>query len=219
MTWKEKLATEYVNFKKELMGDAFKVIDLKDKIEVVKLAIKKKEQKFSIEAYYNTTEGAIYKTEHENCLNILTDKYMQLNSMYSDIILKKIQYFFGEYWDAYVSLSQYRTYIEIGLKSENTKKEGKLKFGHTFEINIEESWKCIDNIDVTMNYGTLGCFNPIDDTDRIEYLNGMSSFIKDNECLNEIIRYAKEVMSKLKEIDKEITETKNKLENPKYIFN
>lgn len=84
MTQKEKLATEYINLKKQFDGNdfkenitenqmwyltrEFKVQDLKDKIEAVKRAIQEREIRLKKEAYFATPEGQVYKKEIEDRL-------------------------------------------------------------------------------------------------------------------------------------------------------
>ena len=229
MTQKEKLATEYVSLKKELTGTKFnenirdnqiwylvkelKVIELKYKIDAVKRAIDQKNKKLAIEAYYNTDEGASYKAKYEKEIDELSKLYEKTDTIYKDIILDKIQEFLGDTWDANICFSPFRAYIEIGLKDDTNRY--KLKFGHDFNISIEKSWKN-DNFEVSMNYGTLGSFDPFNDTYRIEYLNGMSAFIKNGEILSSIVDYSKDATTKISEIDKKITEAKAKLENPEF---
>ena len=232
MTQKEKLATKYINLKKQFDGNdfkenitenqmwyltrKFKVQDLKDKIEAVKLAIQERDIQLKKEAYFATPEGQVYKKEIEDRLEICHRNWKKIHDAFENWIINKVNEMVSGNWTARLSLGSYRlSNVEIGLVNRDPKRNFTMQFGHEFTIYFD-SYN-FGNVAprFELNYGTLGAFDLFNDETRPLYLNGLATISNNKEFLKLLMIKFIENCNNIKEISKEIDELNEKLNNPK----
>lgn len=231
MTPKEKLATEYLNLKKQLDGDnfkenitenqvwylvkEFKVENLKYKIEVVKRAIEDKAIQIKKEAYFATSEGQAYKKEIEDCLETYHKAWKEIHNSFKNWIIKKVNEMIPGNWTANLSLSSFMSgNVEIGLVNRDPEKDYSMQFGHTFTIYFDgyNFGKKAPRFD--LNYGTLGSFNLFDDETRPLYLTGLATISNNKEFLQLLMAKFIEKCTDIKNISEQIDILNKKLDNP-----
>jgi hypothetical protein len=231
MTTKEKLATEYLNLKKQFDGDNFKenitdnqmwyltrnfkVQDLKDKIEAVKRAIINKEIRLRKEAYFATSEGQEYKKNIEDNITKYRNSWKEIHDNFENWIIKKVNEMIPGNWTARLNLSSYMSgNVEIGLVNRDPERNFTMQFGHEFTIhfdgyNYEKKTPRFD-----LNYGTVGAFDIFNDETRPLYLNGLATISNNKEFLQLLMAKFIENCNSIKEISKKIDELNKKLDNP-----
>ena len=131
MTAKEKLATEYINLKKQFDGDnfkenattnqtwylakKFKVADLICNIEDLKQAIAEKAIRLKREAYFATSEGQNYKKNIEDLIAKYRTDWKKIHDDFENWIINKVNDMVPGNWTACLNLSSYMSgNIEIG---------------------------------------------------------------------------------------------------------
>jgi hypothetical protein len=203
----------------------FKVIDLQDKIEAVKNAIEKQSEKIKIKKYFETPEGMEYKNAIETKIESLTDTYKTIENLYVSKLSNLVNNFLGnnftsEFWFNYKSCKG-----EIGIINNDEDRPGfTFKFGHSFNISYDnvlgnynkETHTYDHEYKLELNYGTLGAFDLIKDTDRINYITGFGKFVSATDIKLSMVELMKSGISRLNEINDEIIKLTNKLKHPEF---
>lgn len=231
MTRKEKLATEYLNLKKQFDGDdfnkdiadnqvwylvrEFKIHQLESKIEGIKLAITKKELSMKREAYFATPEGQAYKKEIEDCIETYHKEWKEIHNSLKNWIIKKVNEMVPGNWTANLSLGSYMSgNVEIGLVNRDKEKDYSMQFGHTFTIYFDGYNFGKKSPNFGLNYGTLGAFDLFNDETRPLYLNGLATISNNKEFLQLLIAKFIEKCTDIKNISEQIDVLNKKLDNP-----
>lgn len=231
MTQKEKLANEYIKFKKEFDGSDFKdnidenqvwfltrvftVQDLKYKIESVKQAIKEKELRLKREAYFATPEGSKYKKEIEDRIETYWAELKQIHDSFENWIIKKINEMIPGNWTAQLGLGSYMSgNVEIGLVNRDPERNCPMEFGHEFTIYFD-GWNFGQKSPrFELNYGTIGAFDLFNNETRPLYLNGLATISNNKEFLQVLMNKFIENCNDTKNISEQIDTLKIKLDNP-----
>ncbi len=230
MGQKEKLAIEYIELKKEFDGSEFKenlranqiwwlvkefkVVDLKDKIEAVKSAIKEREKKLKIERYYDTPAGSEKKAELESKKDAKHNEYRELFDNTANKITEFIKSLLGNDWEAVSSMSGYGAHIEVGLKNRDPKRNYAIEFGHDFDIYCNHDLFKENEFSYEINYGSLGSFKPTEDNYRVKFLLGLGQFSADNDANIYLKNLLVDTMSTLRKLSKEIDNLTKEIDNP-----
>ena len=231
MTTKEKLATEYINLKKQFDGDnfkenatdnqmwylvkQFKVADLMLKIEAVKRAITEKAIRLKREAYFVTPEGQNYKKNIEDLIAQHRTDLKKIHDDFKNWIINKVNDMVPGNWTACLNLSSYMSgNVKIGLVNRDSERNYDMQFGHEFTIYFDGYNHGKKSPQFELNYGTLGSFDLFNDETRPLYLNGLASISNNKEFLQILMGKFIENCNSIKEISKKIDELNKKLNNP-----
>ena len=231
MTTKEKLATEYINLKKQFDGDnfkenttdnqmwylvkQFKVADLMLKIEAVKRAITEKAIRLKREAYFVTPEGQNYKKNIEDLIAQHRTDLKKIHDDFKNWIINKVNDMVPGNWTACLNLSSYMSgNVKIGLVNCDPERNYDMQFGHEFTIYFDGYNHGKKSPQFELNYGTLGSFDLFNDETRPLYLNGLASISNNKEFLQILMGKFIENCNSIKEISKKIDELNKKLNNP-----
>lgn len=203
----------------------FKVINLQDKINAVKDAIERQKEKIKIKKYFETPEGIEYKNSIETKLKSLSDTYKAVEKSYIDKLTTLVNDFLGsnftsDFWFNYKSCRG-----EIGIINNDKDHTGfTFKFGHSFNVSYDnilgnynkETHTYDHEYKLEVNYSTLGAFDVINDTDRINYIAGFGKFVSATNIKLSMVELMKTGISRLNEISNEIDKFENMLKNPKF---
>ena len=227
---KEKLANQYLELKKEFDGPdfkenlssnqvsflvrEFKAVDLEDKIEAMTRALAEKRRKAKIEAYYNTEEGAKIKAQLENRIEELTAQHVTNKDEFSKWVSTEIEKMLGKNWICTVGFGYSSAHIEIGLKNTDTKHNFIFEFGHSFNIYFDAYNFGAKEPKFEMNYGTLGAFDLLKNTQRPEYLLGMATLVNNKDFLQALMAKCILHAQVDKNISKEYDQIEKQLKNP-----
>ena len=231
MTTKEKLATEYINLKKQFDGDnfkenttdnqmwylvkQFKVADLMLKIEAVKRAITEKAIRLKREAYFVTPEGQNYKKNIEDLIAQHRTDLKKIHDDFKNWIINKVNDMVPGNWTACLNLSSYMSgNVKIGLVNCDPERNYDMQFGHEFTIYFDGYNHGKKSPQFELNYGTLGSFDLFNDETRPLYLNGLATISNNKEFLQILMGKFIENCNSIKEISKKIDELNKKLNNP-----
>ncbi len=231
MTKKEKLATEYINLKREFDGNdfkenitenqiwyltrEFKIVHLETKIEAIKRAIKEKELRLKREAYFATPEGQTYKKEIEDRLETYRRELKDINNSFENWIIKKVNEMAPGNWTAKLSIGSYgSSHVEIGLVNRDPERNFTMQFGHEFTIYFDDYNFGKKAPKFELNYGTLGSFDLFNDETRPLYLNGLATISNNKEFLQLLMAKFIENCNNVKKISKQMDELERKLNNP-----
>lgn len=231
MIQKEKLATEYLNLKKQFDGDdfnenitdhqmwyltkEFKLVDLKDKIESVKRAIHDKEIRLRKESYFATPEGQTYKKNIEDNIAKYRSSWNEIHNNFKNWIINKVNEMVPGNWTARLNLSSYMSgNVEIGLVNRDPKRNFPMQFGHEFTIYFDGYNYQKKSPRLDLNYGTLGAFDLFNDETRPIYLTGLATISNNKEFLQILMAKFIENCHSINEISKKIDELNKKLDNP-----
>ena len=232
MSKKEKLANQYIELKKEFDGEEFneslaenqiwyltknfKVVDIENKNIAVKKLIADKQNRLKKEAYYATPAGMEYKNKLEDKMNEYLKVKKTIKDQLHNYIENVISNMLGDAWTTKVSMSYRYFYIEIGLKSIDPERVGKItfEFGQSFEIHWDGYNFGKQNPTLEMNVGTTGAFNLFGDGIRTEFYRGVATVANNKEFLQDLMAHITIADGKIREISKLYDECKNKLDNP-----
>ena len=231
MTANEKLATEYINLKKQFDGDnfkenatvnqtwylakKFKVADLIRNIEDLKQAIVEKAIRLKREAYFTTPEGQNYKKNIENLIAQHRTDWKKIHDDFENWIINKVNDMVPGNWTACLNLSSYTSgNVEIGLVNRDPERNYDMQFGHEFTIYFDGYNHGKKSPQFELNYGTLGSFDLFNDETRPLYLNGLASISNNKEFLQILMGKFIENCNSIREISKKIDELNKKLNNP-----
>jgi len=233
MTKKEKLANEYVELKKQFDGTEFKA-DIKEhqtwwltrefkceqletKIKAVQTAIADKAKREAREAWFATEEGNAWKTEREAQLEQLRKQYVEIRNsafQYTRTVVKNL---LGEGFDV-TRFSEGN--MEIGLV-ESYREDGTANglFGHEFTVSFGKGWDYTKDgvkykYEWEMNYGTMGSFDMVNDSNRVIYLVGMAKFASDTVVIPALREYLHGVVKSMDALQEATYKIKEELKNP-----
>ena len=165
--------------------------------------------KRNVKRFYCTEEGAIYKATLEKEKADLQGQYKDLKEKSRNEVDAMVKEWLGERWGVPFFFG---TNFEVALYNEN----GKI-FGHDFTISLEHPFteeRTFENSTISVNYGTIGSFNVVEDVDRREYLSGMSKFVNDMEKIESLRKYLFVVVTKMDSLCDAIRQKEFELKNP-----
>lgn len=177
----------------------YTIQSLKDKI--INLGYRKKEieDKIKLDNFYATEKGKRVKEYLDQKEESIKDQINFLFLHFEKEIDNLVKALIGENF----KVSSFGTSkIEIS----NTDENGKEIFGHNFDIN--ESYGTF-----MINYPTFGQFNPLTNSKRVEYLNGLVK-ATNPEIFNKITGVYKEFLSSLENTRNKLAEVAKQKENP-----
>lgn len=195
------------------MSHEYSIINLKDKINAVKSALKNQEKRINIEKYFLTEEGKKFKEENETKRNELENIFNSVSKSYAEKVENIINKFLGGNFISTFYFVYNSCRGEIGIKNNEKDRPGfKFKFGHSFNVSYDNHFG--KDYKFEMNYGTLGSFDIINDNDRAEYLLGMGKFVSSKSLHDILLNIMIEGIDKLKSLNNELDNIDNKLKNP-----
>lgn len=177
----------------------YTVQSLKDKIITLGYRKKDIEDKIKLDHFYETEHGKQVKKYLEQKEESLKDQINFLFLHFEKKIDNLVKSLIGENF----KVSSFGT-SQISIS--NTDENGKEIFGHNFDIN--ESYGTF-----MINYPTFGQFNPIENTKRVEYLNGLVK-VTNPEIFNQITGEYKEFLFSLNSTRDKLAEVAKQKENP-----
>lgn len=163
----------------------------------------------NMKRFYGTEEGAIYKETLEKEKTDLQGQYRDLKEKSRNEVDAMVKEWLGERWGVPFFFG---TNFEVALYNEN----GKI-FGHDFTIYLEHPFteeRTFENSTISVNYGSMGSFNVVEDVDRREYLSGMSKFVNDMEKIESLRKYLFVVVTKMDSLCDAIKQKEFELKNP-----
>ena len=194
----------------------YKVIDLEEKVAAVKRSLEAQAKKIKVKEYFETKEGSKVKTNLEARREELFTEHKNLENEYGTKLNNMIVNVLGDKFITDFNGSSDRCHMCIGIKNTDKDRKGfTFKFGHEFEMTYEKHWFRDDcDLELKINYGTLGHFNAITDEDRIAYIVGFGKFLENIALKEEVISTFKEFIKKETVISNEANEIYDKLNNP-----
>lgn len=233
MTQKEKLITELFKLKSQYyknegkenpwhdtpddydyfrMSRDYKVWELEQQIIHAQQSLQQQRIRMEREAYWKTEAGARQKKQLEEAVEMLREKHNQIELDLYKNVNKLAKSCLG---DAFVCSSANLSFdtliVEIGV--EDKEKPGRTLFGHDFTIRYCRRF-LEKEMQLEMNYGTLGSFDLQQDEDRITYLQGMAKFASNNELKTQLLELFVDGMKRERICSKEYNKVKELLENP-----
>ena len=230
MTQKEKLASEYVELKKQFQGEfflenarenqiwyltkGFKVIDLEDKIKSIRRSIGAKAAREAKEAWFKTSEGKAWKEANEKAQQENWDAQEALRKEAYDYARNQVRTLLGDDFD----VTRFRFgCFEVGLIKEYREDGmGVAYFGHDFTVYFENDCFSKD-FKWELNYGCLGSFELGQDMNRAKFLMGLATFVNSSVVSGGFKEKMKEYTDKNDALRKEgwrLKEEEKKLEVP-----
>jgi len=207
------------------MSKRFSVMDLKDKINAVEMAIENAHINIDTKKYWeeHSEEKAKYDSKlleiRENSKNRITD--------ITNSIKETIKNVLGKNWTCTCCLNYDSASMEIGIENNDPKRPSStFKFGHDFDISFDKRYSFSDHsyekdYELRMNYGCLGSFDLTgsnSDKDRIAFLQGMGQFTADTDLQDFIKDKLKFGCTEESKSRKEYYNIENILKNPlKYL--
>lgn len=183
----------------------WKVYELENAISNVEQRIKSFINAREVESFYETEEGRLRKESIESQLNLAEKTYSEIHDTYlaniREMILKSISV--GEW-----SVNGSENSVHVGIVDPENKTYQ--LFGHSFDISYTE-W---GNKELTINYGTMGAFDPIKNPYRAIFLAGLAEVANNNDLLIELKKVFETYRNKVWETRKEIDRLSKELANP-----
>lgn len=205
---------QHIQYREDYLRNK-KIADLEASVECVQNMIAKKEREEKIEAYFSTKDGALLKESLLTSIKRKEDKYENVINSNESTLIDKLQKKLGNHWTLKLSHGANRAAIEVGLKNTDPDRpHATFKFGHSFTIYIDKKWHSDKNYILEINYGCLGTFEPSKDKERVDYLMGLGSISGDSIFLEDVKETIIEMLEVCKEIGKEMSYYKDKLNNP-----
>lgn len=207
------------------MSKRFSVMDLKDKINAVEMAIEDANIKINTKKYWE--EHSEEKTKYDNkLLEIIENRKNRITDI-TNSIKETIKNVLGKNWTCTCRFNYDSASMDIGIENNDPDRPGYVfKFGHDFDISFDKKYDFSKHsyekdYELRMNYGCLGSFdltgsNP--DKDRIAFLQGMGQFTADTDLLDFIKDKLKFGCTEESKSQKEYRNIENIIKNPlKYL--
>lgn len=184
--------------------------ELVDEIAFVNKLISNFELKLKIEEYWLTNEGATRKASLEKRIAEIEQSFEDTDNMWTNGITELIMsYLTDGDWIVHPRISG----AEIGIKDPVGKSPNSILFGHSFELHYNK-WRYDDEPILEINYGTMGSFDPLLDTNRVMYLQGMVKIASNTELIKKLQNAFEQWNIMHSEISKKYNKLKNELKNP-----
>ena len=188
----------------------WKCYELVDEIAFVNKLISDFELKLKIDEYWLTNEGATRKASLEKRIAEIEQSFEDTDNMWINGITELIMsYLTDGDWVVHPRISG----AEIGIKDPVGKSPNSILFGHSFELHYNK-WRYDDEPILEINYGTMGSFDPLLDTNRVMYLQGMVKIASNTELIKKLQNAFEQWNIMHSEISKKYNKLKNELKNP-----
>lgn len=213
----ENLETPFAPMAETMRLSKYKKFELENELECAKtrldLSIKEKARR----EWLKTDEGKKAIEEYEKKENEIHEKLKEYASNSMEKVRNLIKEFLGERW----SCNGDTRYMYVGLLEkgvETPEHSGHFIFGHTFDLYFDHDYAYENGMEgetfvPRINYGCLGAFKPMNDEDRVEFLNGLAKFSGNKELINELRNISIEVSKYKTEIGKKCVELKKEFDN------
>lgn len=230
MTQKEKLASEYVELKKQFQGEfflenarenqiwyltkGFKVIDLEDKIKSIRRSIGAKAAREAKEAWFKTPEGKVWKEANEKAQQENWDAQEALRKEAYDYARNQVRTLLGDDFD--ITSFCFGSFVVGLVKEYREDGMGVAYFGHDFTVYFENDWFNKD-FKWELDYDCLGGFDLGKDMNRAKFLMGLATFVNSSVVSGGFKEKMKEYTDKNDALRKEgwrLKEEEKKLEVP-----
>lgn len=188
----------------------WKCDDLVNEIAFVNKLISDFELKLKTDEYWLTNEGAARKASIEKGISEIEQSFYVTDNMWINKITELItQSLTDGDWVVRPRISG----VEIGIKDPAGKYTNSILFGHSFEFHYNK-WRYDDEPTIELNYGTMGYFDPLLDTNRVMYLQGMAKIASNTELIKKLQNAFEQWNNMHSEINKKYNKLKNELKNP-----
>ena len=184
--------------------------DLVNEIAFVNKLISDFELKLKTDEYWLTNEGAARKASLEKEIAEIEQSFDDTDNMWINKITELIMPSLTDGdWVVRPRISG----VEIGIKDPSGKYTNSILFGHSFEFHYNK-WRYDDEPTLELNYGAMGSFDPLLDTNRVMYLQGMTKIISNTELIKKLQNAFEQWNIMHSEISKKYNKLKNELKNP-----
>jgi hypothetical protein len=153
--------------------------------------------------YFETEEGKQLKEDLEHSYGELETERVYNMEKCKEIIVEMILSKLGKNFKCDFFYNSFSVYL--------IDSNGHPVFGHVFDVTIN-SWS--NNRELKVNYGGMESFDPLTDKNRIEFLNGRSSFVSDTELIENIEKIYLDWADENTEIERKQAAINKKLLNP-----
>ena len=184
--------------------------DLVNEIAFVNKLISDFELKLKTDEYWLTNEGAARKASLEKEIAEIEQSFDDTDNMWINKITELIMPSLTDGdWVVRPRISG----VEIGIKDPSGKYTNSILFGHSFEFHYNK-WRYDDEPTLELNYGAMGSFDPLLDTNRVMYLQGMTKIISNTELIKKLQNAFEQWNIMHSENSKKYNKLKNELKNP-----
>jgi hypothetical protein len=182
----------------------YKVTELRELVETYKKIIDTASYEVKVKRFYETVEGKLLKTELETKINNIETEYWDDFNNTIKYVKEKILSLLPNEWGCNV----YDTSFNIGLKDPEN--ENGFLFGYSFDAHFNTY---VSNT-LEFNYGTMGGFDPLKNTNRVEFLKGLVTITSNSELICELNKIYADVTKRRHEYYKTIDDLTRRLKYP-----
>ncbi len=181
---------------------------LKESLEKAKLDTQIKER---TEAYYATEEGKAYKAERQQAVEVITNKWQELEEETIRTLDEQIKHRLGAHWGVGTLRN---TYLEIGICHPEI--PGKFYFGQTADIYCSlDIWKEKQRFEI--NVGTCGSTDLLGgniEGERSRFYIGIGQLFASTDLCEWIKQTMMEYQEQSEAFFKQIKEIQDQISNP-----
>lgn len=182
----------------------YKVTELRELVESYKSLIDNANYEVKVKLFYETEEGKILKTDLETKINNIETEYWNDFNNTTKYVKEKILALLPNEWGCNV----YDSSFNIGIKDPEN--ENGFLFGYSFDAHFNTF---ISNR-LEFNYGTMGSFDPLENTNRVEFLKGLVTITSNSELICELNKIYADITKRRREYYKTIDDLTRRLKYP-----
>ena len=182
----------------------YKVTELRELVEAYKNLIATANYEVKVKQFYKTEEGNLLKTELETKVNTIETEYWDEFNKTIKNVKEKILALLSNEWGCNV----YDTSFNIGIKDPEN--ENGFLFGYSFEAHFNT----FGSNKLEFNYGTMGSFDPLENTNRVEFLKGLVAITSNSELLYELNEIYTDITKHRREYYKTIDDLTYRIKYP-----